>query len=325
MKIAVYCVSDENYIKPSIVALKSFKVTNPEVDLFIVSDAVDKIEERVKKTLLDENIEILDPKFRGKFKKSQKWPEEVFWVLGIPEILYEKGYNYSITIDADILCKKNMDLKNLTKNIEFVGAIKDELELGQMLNDKEFLNEEYGLKTSDYNMESPNTGFMIYNNRYCHENKIFEKHCNLFNNLEKKNSIENVFADQGLLGLLIKVYNLSFYQLDRSYNFMVHEYDAYKYINSDIKFIHYTSGMKPWHSLKLGYIRRNPTLYYFRKDWNKFVDEYTGFNRDLSYKDEKNKKNEYKIKDILDIPLESLVMNVWLPFWIKKHEKRGNL
>ncbi|MEA3432659.1 MAG: hypothetical protein U9R01_08360, partial [candidate division WOR-3 bacterium] len=107
-KCAVYCTADDNYIFPSIVALQSVRRFHPECDFFVIGNQgiISKNKLGVLKRF---DIHFLHSDQNELFAGSH-WPSTCYLALLGPEMLWEKGYEYSLGLDADILCVQPLDL-----------------------------------------------------------------------------------------------------------------------------------------------------------------------------------------------------------------------
>ena len=50
-------------------------------------------------------------------------PQEIFWISAVPETLYEQGFKYSIILDGDIFCIKEVPI-NILNEVDDFGFLK---------------------------------------------------------------------------------------------------------------------------------------------------------------------------------------------------------
>ena len=101
---ALFCAGDENYLYPAIVALESTRRRTGQADAFFVTDA-HRISGTGKELLHKHHIEVLHSDEGKKFNiKHMHTTPEAYVQFFVPEALYERGYNYSLGLHADIIC-----------------------------------------------------------------------------------------------------------------------------------------------------------------------------------------------------------------------------
>jgi len=111
-KIAIFCATDDRYIIPSLVALQSIRRFHPEDDYFLLGEA-QKIPSGKIRDIEKLGLRWIDCQ-KNRFQPvSGHWSAECFLKLKGPEIFHGLGYDYSLGVDGDILCIRDLNLKNI--------------------------------------------------------------------------------------------------------------------------------------------------------------------------------------------------------------------
>ena len=101
---ALFCAGDENYLFPAIVALESTRRRTAQADAFFVTDA-HRLSDAGKALLRKYDIEVLHSGDGNSFDiKHMHTTPEAYVQLFAPEMLYERGYTFSLGLHADIVC-----------------------------------------------------------------------------------------------------------------------------------------------------------------------------------------------------------------------------
>ena len=118
-KIAFCVISTNNsYVYKAIITLLSVKEHNKhhtEFEYFVCGN----IGEKYKKVIEKYNLKVLHLDLGNTFyqTKGEYVPQEHFWKCAIPELLYTQEFKYSIVIDGDIFCIREVPvdiLKDIT-------------------------------------------------------------------------------------------------------------------------------------------------------------------------------------------------------------------
>ena len=254
--IAVYTTSDDNYIIPSIIAIESYRLFHPNLDYFVIGN---------KKIIREEKIELMN-KFNIEFIHSDynenflynNWPNTAYLLFKGPELLFERGYKYSLSIDADTFCVYPLDFDYLSENTKGYSGIYNDYPMLYNFSKPAEIQKYFNLSDELINYGNTNSGVVFWNNEYASNSKIAEKAVEKYKIL-----IENIDSslngDQALLALLTVTENIPFHIIDFGYN-----YRLSKVINFDktkkIRIYHFTE-RKPWKSNFKIYL--NSLLAYF--------------------------------------------------------------
>jgi len=246
-RIAIYTTIDGNYLNQGIIALKSFMRFYPEFDFFIIGNK-DLFDDSQLNLISFFNINFLHCDKNKKFEKSSSWwPSTCYLMLFAPEMLYKEGYKYSLGIDADVLCTKKFDIKEIFDNTYNFSGIKNYPIIGNLHSQyREKFIEKNKLSKIDLDLFNPNTGVMFWNNQKMAELDFSENISNLYEKYNEK----LIYGDQALFAIYILLNKVQYNILSYKYNFRTGDPDdsAINPCLKDLNIIHYTSP-KPWKSL----------------------------------------------------------------------------
>lgn len=282
-KCAVYCTADDNYIFPSIVALQSVRRFHPECDFFVIGNQgiISKNKLGVLKRF---DIHFLHSDQNELFAGSH-WPSTCYLALLGPEMLWEKGYEYSLGLDADILCVQPLDLDEVFSMTVGYAGIENQRARKGNFKDPDFVRRKYGLSDNDLDGHNTNTGVVFWNNKAVADSKLGERSIKCFQECFSEDS-RMIRGDQSLFALVsILEPALPWLILPRGYNYRIHNVDDQKedIKEGDIRIYHFI-GRKPWESISVRQRLLNPSVVSHRDKWFAFVGEQGIFNRDLTIK-----------------------------------------
>lgn len=101
---ALFCTGDENYLFPAIVALQSTRRRTGQADAFFVTDA-HRLSDKGQALLHKYHIEVLHSGARHSFDiKHMHTTPDAYVQLFVPEMLYDRGYAFSLGVHADVVC-----------------------------------------------------------------------------------------------------------------------------------------------------------------------------------------------------------------------------
>ena len=283
MRVAFCVVSSNNsYVYKAIITLLSIKRHNLKKDFsyFVCgsfSNKYKKVVEKYDLQVMSLNLENVFNKF-----KELSWPKEVFYTCSIPENCYKSGFDYSVILDGDVLCLKEIPLNKIT-SIREVGFIK--IKENKFLSNKKVM-EVFQLSEKDLEKYCIDSGVGIYNNKTMFEKQYEKMFVDYYNRLSKIIYFE---GDQEIINLLcIKLFEVQYLDykfncifLDDSLISYYHKYEINIDVpqEEDIIFIHYTY-YKPWINsifwpkIRI-FFRRSKK---FQKKYICFVKETFGFN-----------------------------------------------
>jgi len=148
-KIAIFCSGDEGYIPNMISALLIACKYNSNFDPWIITDASEEGVEKFERLGISSLKVDLKDDINGYI--NDQWPSHSFWWHIGPKMLHEKGYKYSIFIDADVYCIRKIDTSFFNDDLEIAaraGDIENKFNSGVILFNNEKmvdmnLNEEF--------------------------------------------------------------------------------------------------------------------------------------------------------------------------------------
>lgn len=319
MKVALFSCGDNNFIIPSIVALKSMEknLRGVEVDLFYIGSK-EGAQEKDLKELEKNKIDFIDFNSKNIFHPSKRWPKEAFWYMLGPEYFFSLGYEYSLYVDGDTLTLNPIDGKDIFKECSSVTAVKDYFDNENMIGEgvKNILKTK---KVKFERLKKPNlnSGVIYFNNRYFYNIKFIKVLKKELEFLNKINAYKGLYADQGLMCYLdlMEIFDIKF--ISKNYNFLLHQYQfRHNLENKEIKTIHFI-GSKPW---KKPYsYRQRPHSIELQEIWVE-----TALELGISKIGEVS-LNNLKQAIFIEFLRKSFFDKIWKQIWYIKHKKRKNL
>ena len=137
-KIAIFCSGDEGYIPNMISALLIACKYNSNFDPWIITDASEEGVEKFERLGISSLKVDLKDDINGYI--NDQWPSHSFWWHIGPKMLHEKGYKYSIFIDADVYCIRKIDTSLFNEDLEIAarsGDIENKFNSGVILFNNE--------------------------------------------------------------------------------------------------------------------------------------------------------------------------------------------
>ncbi|MDR2820442.1 MAG: hypothetical protein LBB60_07940 [Desulfovibrio sp.] len=249
---AIFCTADEKYIPYAVIALRSMGKFF-DFPLFILTD-VQKIDKKLRKFLDKYNISTLHSRCFDLFSvKKHFWSPIAYGKFEAPELLFKEGFSHSISIDADILCRKSFDAETILNNTHNFSGIANQTPIEENINNFEkfrrILKKDFDMPLGDYGtsiLVNPNSGFLFWNNKWAYNFCLFSKS----QALNKKFGMYLRAIDQSLLAVIILINTITYNVIDHVYNFRTGNAAdrALPIADDDIINIHYT-GNKPWRGL----------------------------------------------------------------------------
>jgi len=243
-KIALYTTCDDKYIPYAITALLTFDDHNKDVfDMFILSKTMDTTYQLICDKFNITWIEI-DCSDDFPVDINHTYPSECYWIFKGPELFYKKGYEYSISIDCDVLCNTTLDLSWISK-ILFIGGAERRVSIStlQFLYDfAEDTKDKYNELFELTHMPCINTGFVVYNNKKCVSLNFYDNIIKL-NSIRYNNHLKPYVGDDDLFALFMSVYS------DYKYAILNNKWNFFYNVNYNINYPFYIAHFvndKPW-------------------------------------------------------------------------------
>lgn len=290
--VAVFAAADDQYVPKAVMALRSFQRWHSDWSYFLLATKAALSQESLA-FIQRYNIELLDVDETHRFLKQGRnkhnYPLETIYKLKGPELVFQRGFTYSIGIDGDVFCARPLEIENLLGTIEgYAGvAVGD---FGRTLGNKQReQNEEF-----DFSLErvrdtlgvdevalsttyEVNGGVLFWNNVAMAKLGLFDKVHQVFR------QCQGCFeGGQDLMTFTAAVHDIPFMELGDSLNFSFFE-DASVRLNNELReevrrgefqriyIVHFVY-CKPW-------LRPNhPTVVkaHFINAWRQFVVDELG-------------------------------------------------
>jgi len=246
-KIALFTSCTENYVNETIISFRSFLEHNPDTfDCFLIGNS---FSDNSKQLLKENNINFINEDLSDVFKVEDGWPypSECFWIYKGPKTLLELGYKYSLSVDSDVYCNKNLDLTWLDEINAISGAEKtpSKITIIDFLtnhSDINKINEIFNVRYSDTEKIAMGAGVLFYNNQNYTKYNFYEKFVELFKK-SKNNGVARK-GDDSLLALFMYLNGGEYFKL------LSYKWNNYHYFKSseDINesYILHGSKIKPW-------------------------------------------------------------------------------
>jgi len=249
-KIALFVNINQNYFLKAVRCFEIFEEQNPGVfEFFIITSDTEA------KSLPNVNVIVLNPKDYIEGYSDTRYPPESFLYYAAPNILYEKGYKYSMHVDADVVCLKKLDFSWLSEDFIIAGAPRMRNDLSEQIdcwhflnavcdNDTiEFLESTFELQNKD-NIIDIQDGVMVINNEKWVSEGLYEKAYNLF--VTCKDAGYPMKDTDILAGLLMLDTPKSFWKhLTPSWNWYYERAEVESMGGDDINILH-MAWVKPW-------------------------------------------------------------------------------
>lgn len=273
-RVGAYVTTDNNYVEYAVIALQSFRRFFPSLDAFIVTDE-EGLSCENRGLLQKHSIGVLNGEWYRNFSTIRpKWPPIVYAMLEGPSLLYKAGYQYSIGLDADVICLRSFDLDAIVRQIHTFAGIANQESIFLNFTDRirlhEFLKRVHGQDFEISSIESlvnPNTGVVFWNNAWADGYDLCAKAKFCYDNLKDL----LIAVDQSLLAAVIATYGLRYTVLGHEYNYRLGNVwdQRLSLLKEQIRVVHFT-GPKPWGRYpiaSLALLRAYFRQRFFRKQW----------------------------------------------------------
>lgn len=250
-KIALFTNGDKNYFYKAKRSFELFEELNPGVfDFYYITSDTDAV------SLDNMNVIILDPNDYIEGFTDTGYAPESFLYYPAPDIFYERGYEYSMCIDADCVCLKELDFSWLTED-DFIVAgaprlrddLSEEIDAWYFLNgvnDKvtaNFLENTFELQNKN-NIIDIMDAVLIFNNKRWVSEKLYNKSYDLFKTC--KDAGYRMRDTDILSALLFLDTPKSFYKyLPSSWNWYYEPHNIVSLGGDDVHILHMLA-IKPW-------------------------------------------------------------------------------
>lgn len=217
---ALFGCGDSDYVPKLIVSLASVKRFHPQLDAFIFCPRI-HAEDIPAAAQVGIQLVPIDPS--TDFQRvlpagGSTWPRESFGHLLAWRILSCFGYDYSISIDGDVLCCRPLDLQSVAiqgADLACVcnGTVGRQFRMADLSTPEELL---FFSRLSHPWRWTPNTGIIFWNHSRLKRSLFARRVLDVFRNLP---SGYHIPSDQHLLAITIAEYSLRIHWLDTRWNF----------------------------------------------------------------------------------------------------------
>jgi len=276
-RIAIFGAVTENYTEYMIATLRSFKKHNgnEDFDYFILGHAFSA---RTQRLINKYGIRYVNLNLKKDFARTHKhrYPGECFWIFKGPEIFYQRGYPYSVSVDGDILCNRKLDLDWLPR-LKHLAGIDRGASVGEFLHNigqLSVIKRKLRSEVMHTERRATNTGVLFYNNIELSRNGFYQLMVEAYQSSERAGIIRG--GDDSSLALLLAFHaDLKLHILENNW----HVYrglfkqprgntsieNELQKLRNDAYIIHLSS-MKPWqHHSKFP----NQVAQYYIDEWRK--------------------------------------------------------
>ncbi len=238
-----YSTASSGYAIYSAVSLLTIRDYLPKAKLCILSSGLSDYD---KKILNKNNIEYRELDLKNEFTRSWEYPIDCYYIFAGPEFFWEKGYEYSVYVDGDTLCRAN-PLLGVEPPLAVAGvpsAAVDGEYTSVFGGDWEKIKKVWNLPADRARHPRINSGIVYFNNSKMTDMHLLEKAADLF-----QKSVTNGIprkGDDSLFSLLQYVYlsEKDVKHLSPKYNFVL-QFNDWRYPVDDLRFFHFSMD-KPW-------------------------------------------------------------------------------
>jgi len=230
--IAFYAVANDAYVPTAVIALRSFQRWHPELAYFLLG-TIKTFSPQSHELIRRYGIELIDVdesvRFVTQGTNKDRYPVEVFYPLKAPELLAERGYDYSIEVDGDVFGPEPFDiprLKSLFKRTRGYAARPVGSLARTLMHKRQELNEEFDFSPKTvaatlgltrrkiWRRYEAQAGIIYWNNAAMAKIGLFEKCVEIFR------KCHGCFeADQDLLAFATAIHDIPVRKIGHPYNF----------------------------------------------------------------------------------------------------------
>ncbi len=282
---ALFVAGDERIFFPALVALDSIKSNNPGAfDSYICFDG-EKLTDEMRSALEHHQINFIDSKLLSVNEKianlpkmnEGRWPIEILLNWALPEYLYDKGYEYSIKVDYDILCIKKYELADIFPKDAIARGLVFDINL-----ENEGVSQGVVAQALQAGLYKEgvrayvNAGFVAFNNKICQAERFFDRLLKIYSfiSLQSPNA---KLIEQLAVFFTFTTFDGGVEELDPLYNHRVRwGVLVDEKLHLTAKNIHYITSIKPWSPFDRLAIRsfvnaRQGILFSYRAIWLEYA------------------------------------------------------
>lgn len=175
-RYALYTSGCNNIVTPAVVALQMFRRFNGYCDVFYVTD--ENVLSAESKKLLEQNeISILHSTdisdMEVFFSRGKAY---AYLFMQAPELLYSKGYDYSLGIHADVIPLKTFDPWDVLVDTQYIAAsTANHLHNSIAFNNGELVQSRFNIPPQEWRKTLINPGVVFNNNSRLHAMRFWEQ------------------------------------------------------------------------------------------------------------------------------------------------------
>jgi len=245
-KTCIFTSADNSYIPFAAITLLGIRKYNPTVDLYILTSYISK---DMKTLLAGYGIGYKEMDLRSIFTQTWDYPIECYYLFAGPELFYEMGYDRSVYVDGDLLCKRDPLDFEFIKDIEGMAGVPGGNSLDIFGGDNAKIQRIWGIDAEvQKNRIRINSGVIYFNNHTMSATRLLDKAGAVF-----RQAISEDIPRKGDDSLLTLVNLLHFDKsqnliLPAAHNFIPQYHEVHAYPVKDLILFHFGGdGMrKPW-------------------------------------------------------------------------------
>lgn len=260
---AFYSTCNNAYIEKSATSLLTVRRFIPDAELYIISRSID---DKKKKQLEHLNIKYIDIDLRDIFIRHWDYPVECYYIFAGPELLYKKGYKYSVYIDGDVICTNN-PLQNVRHIKSIAGTFVGDCR-GVIFDDLQAIRTHFKMNEKKISRLRIASAIVYYNNKKMKKVRLLEIAKKLFRECLDINCPRK--GDDSLFTLM----QLLYFKENEVKNLGIN-YDYFPNIfgedlPNNLVFLHLVNN-KPW----VKYDKKtNPNIIKYINEWRNIYSKY---------------------------------------------------
>lgn len=241
---AFYSTANSGYLQYAVTSLLTIRNYIPDAHLSILGSGATEYEH----ALMSENdINFIELDLTDRFTKTWDYPVECYYIFAGPEQLHDKGYEYSVYIDGDILCGGD-PLEGLADVDCIAGVASSRVDgktIGIFGDDWPKLRSLYDIPSEREKRDRINAGVVYFNNKKMQELDLLNKSVDVYNECLENNIPRK--GDDSLFSLLQMIFldDKDFDYLGSEYNYVLQFNTDWSMPVENLKFFHFSID-KPW-------------------------------------------------------------------------------
>lgn len=290
-RVAVYIAGDHNIFFPAVVALHSIQKHNPDHPFdFYISFRSDALTDSMKQILDLYNITFVGVDEYAPYgtvddletMHEKRWPLEIFYNWVAPYFFADRGYEYALKVDYDILCVGRYTFSDLFSPESTFTALTWDINLfreGLTENHVEALKSPYLIPEKSAYF---NAGFVAINLHYYVAGDMYSHFRSAYIAIQSGEGKVNL-TEQVALAVAASTDRRKVVRLHGTYNTRIITLPALTDgIQPNIHNIHYITQNKPWKPLDFRFLEaytanQKTCIYVYRNIWLNYAAELTGF------------------------------------------------